>query len=407
MLATLRIRLELFDPQTEPLVVLVDVEDQGIHLVPLLVNRRGMGHSLRPRDVAHVDESVDPVLHSQKNAEVGDVADIAPNHGADGVTALQHFPGVGLTLFDSEGDPLPVGVEIQHHDLDLVCRRDLLTRVVHPLGPAHLRDVNEALDTRFEFDECPVVGDGDDLAVDARADRVLIFSRGPRVRLKLFETQTYALALAVEGEHLYRQFVGDVEHVRRVVDPAPAHVGNMQQTVDPPQVDEGPVIGNILDHALQDRPFLELFQGFFAMLLALFFEQNSTGKDDVAATAVELDDFELKGVSDELFQLAYRPEGHLRSGQKRTHADVHREPALDSGHDAALNHLVVLGRLADGVPDANLVRLVLGEDDHTILILELLDEVEPPSPLRVRTCSHRAICRSRPPLHWGSAVGFQ
>ena len=117
-------------------------------------------------------------------------------------------------------------------------------------GPGHLGDVDQALDAFFELHERPVAHDVDHLAGDAAADGVL---------LSMFPTG-WGLLLQAQGDLLL--VVVDVQDLtsiprrsppsRRVVDPAPAHVGDVQQPVDPAEVDERAEVGDVLDHALAE-----------------------------------------------------------------------------------------------------------------------------------------------------------
>ena len=63
-----------------------------------------------------------------------------------------------------------------------------------------------------------------------------------------------------------------------------------------------------------------------------------------------------------------------RAGQERLHADVDGEAALHAADDGALDDLVALAGGADLVPDAHLVGLLLGEDDHAGVVLAALEE---------------------------------
>ena len=89
-------------------------------------------------------------------------------------------PGVGLGLLHAQGDFLLVLVDVQDLDLDLVADVDQLAGVVDALGPAHLGDVDQALDALLELDEGAVAHDVDDLAGEPGADRVLALDVLPR-----------------------------------------------------------------------------------------------------------------------------------------------------------------------------------------------------------------------------------
>ena len=48
-----------------------------------------------------------------------------------------------------------------------------------------------------------------------------------------------------------------------MTDAAPGHIGDVQETIQPPQINKGPVIRNIFDGALKDDPFIEHLQRLF------------------------------------------------------------------------------------------------------------------------------------------------
>ncbi len=60
-------------------------------------------------------------------------------------------------------------------DFDFLRGRDDLARMHVLLGPAHLRDVDQALDAGFQLDEGAIFGDVGHAALEHAADR--IFSR--------------------------------------------------------------------------------------------------------------------------------------------------------------------------------------------------------------------------------------
>ena len=67
----------------------------------------------------------------------------------------------------------------------------------------------------------------------------------------------------------------------------------MEQAVHAADVEEGAVVGEVLDHGLDDVAFLQVFQYFVALGLVFVFEYGAAGDDDVVAFLVEFDDFEV------------------------------------------------------------------------------------------------------------------
>ena len=364
---------ELLDAQREALAQLVDLEDLGLDIVTLLVALGWVTDPLAPGQVADVDQPVDAVLDAHEDAEVGDVADLALEHRADRVLLLDEIPGVVLELLHAEADALLLQVDVQDDRLDLLVQLDQLGRVLDPLVPGHLGDVNQPLDALLELHEHAVVGHRDDLAPHDRADRVGVAHVGPGILAQLLVAEADPLGVRVELEDADLHLVAHVEHLGGVVDPAPAHVRDVEQSVDATEVHERAVVGDVLDGAVDDRADLDLLQGLVAPLAPLGLEEDPAGEHDVAALLVELDDLELGAGSDQPLQVLDRTQVDLRAGQERLHTDVDAEAALDAGDDRAFDHLVLIHGLLDLVPGLHQVGLLLGQDQRAVIPLEAVE----------------------------------
>ena len=67
------------------------------------------------------------------------------------------------------------------------------------------------------------------------------------------------MGLGVEADHLHFDGLANLQRVRGMVDAPPGDVGDMQQTIDAAQIDEGAVLGDVLDHTLEHLAFLQVF----------------------------------------------------------------------------------------------------------------------------------------------------
>ena len=73
---------------------------------------------------------------------------------------------------------------------------------------------------------------------------------------------------------MHFELVVDLDHLRRMIDAAPAHVGDVQQTVDTAQVDKRTEVGDVLDHALGAvAPTSSFLEQFALALSSLGFDQ--------------------------------------------------------------------------------------------------------------------------------------
>src|SRR5262245_11734742 len=254
------VRLEVFDRERKAAIFDVDRGDDRFDLMVLLERFRRVFDALGPGDVGDVDQAVDAVFYLDKRAEVGQVADAAFDPGSDAIAIRERLPRVRLDLLDAEADAPVVRIDFEHLRLDLLTDRKELRWVFDALRPRHLRDVHEAFDARLDLDERAVIGDRDHLAFDARAYRESLDRRRPWVGDQLFVAKADALFVAVELEHLDLDVFADLEEFVRILDAAPGHVGYVEQAVQPAEVDERAVFGDVLDLALDDDALFEVLE---------------------------------------------------------------------------------------------------------------------------------------------------
>src|SRR5262249_42762603 len=138
-----------------------------------------------PIDVGHVDHAVDVAGQADKQPELGNVANLAFEFAADRVILDKALPRIGERLFEAEADSPLLRVNVENHHLDLLAGRDDVAGVHIPLGPAHLRDMHQPLDPRFQFNKSTVVGDVCDTTAKLGAGRVFELDAFPRVGLEL------------------------------------------------------------------------------------------------------------------------------------------------------------------------------------------------------------------------------
>src|SRR2546422_5175988 len=364
-----RIGLDLLEPERDALVLAVEVQDLRLELLPLLEDLRGVAHVARPRHVGDVQEPVDPGLELDERAEIGEVPD-APQHARAGLVALlDRRPGIGLDLLHAERDPLGGAVDVEHDHLDVVADIDELRGMADAPGPGHLGNVDEPFHAGLELDERAVVGEAHDLAPCLGAGRVRLLDTLPRIRRLLLVAERHPARLAVEVEDHDLHLVADLEDLRGMPDATPAHVGHVQEPVDPAEIDERAVVGDVLDGAREHHPLGQDLERVLLLLLPFLLEDRAAREHDVAAAAVELDDLGPDRLADPGRQVLHGAEVHLGPRQEGLDPDVDGEAALDDLDHPALHRRAFLVGLGDRVPDLDLVGLVLGENDEPLGVL--------------------------------------
>ncbi len=236
------------------------------------------------------------------------------------------------------------------------------------------RHVDQAFDARLQLHEGAVVGDVGHAARILGARRILRGHTLPRIGLELLHAQADALRLAVEADDLHAHGLADLQRLARVVDAAPGDVGDMQQPVHAAQVHEGAVVGDVLDHAVEDHAFLEALDQLAPLLGARLLQHGPAGDDDVAAGAVHLQDLERLRRAHQRTDVAHRADVHLAAGQERHGAaQVDGEAALDPAVDRAVHALLRLERLLQVGPGLLAAGLLARQDDGAVAVLVPLD----------------------------------
>ena len=281
-------------------------------------------------------QAVDVAGQADEDAEVGDRLDLAADLVAAVVVLGEFLPRIGLALLEAERDAAALLVDIQHHDFDFVAGVHDLGRVDVLVGPVHFGHVHQALDAVFDLDEGAVVGDVGDLAEHAGVGRVAPCNVLPRISAQLLEAERDARALAIELEDAHIDLVADLDHFGRMLDALPGHVGDVQQAIDAAEVDEGAVIGEVLDRALDDRAFLQVVHQRAALGGEFLLDHRAARDHDVVALLVELDDLEFERLVFEIGGVAHRAHIDQRTWQEGAHGlDLDREAALHAaGNDA-------------------------------------------------------------------------
>ena len=298
-----------------------------------------------------MDHAVDTAFEADEQAELGDVLDLALDLGAGGEVLGEAVPGVGHALLQAQADPALLRIDVQHHDLDLLGGGDDLAGVGVLLGPGHLRDMDQTLDAGLQLDEGAVIGDVGDPAGELGADRVLLLDALPGIGHELLHAQADALGLFVDPDHLNLDGLADRDDLGRVVDPAPGHVGDVQQAVDAAQIDKSAVIGDVLDHAVDHIALVEPGDDLGPLLGPAFLEHGAARDHDIAAAAVHLEDLERLQHAHQRADIAHRADIDLAAGQEgHGAAEIDGEAALDAAEDGALDALLVLVGFLQQIP---------------------------------------------------------
>ena len=159
-----------------------------------------------------------------------------------------------------------------------------------------------------------------------------------------------------------------------MIDPPPGDVGHMQEAVDPAEIDERAVVGQVLHCAVDDLAFGEIGDDLVALLGAALLQHGAAGDDDVAAAAVHFQDLERLGNVHQRPDVANGANVDLAPRQEGDGAvEVDGEAAFDLVEDDPFDLLVLLERLLELDPALLAPRLVARDDRLAERVLDPLE----------------------------------
>ena len=114
-----------------------------------------------------------------------------------------------------------------------------------------------------------------------------------------------------------------------MIDSAPTHIGDVQQTVQAVEINERAEIGQVLHDPFPDFAHLHFAEQRPAAIIALKLDQFPARQDNVLALLVDFHHFEFESLADIVIQVPGRNHINLRRWQECLHADVDRQPTFD------------------------------------------------------------------------------
>ena len=364
-----RVGRELLEAERDALLLRVDREDDALHPIALANDLGRVADLLGPAHVGDVQQAVDALFDLDERAVGGQVADRTLDDGSRGVLLLGEIPGVRLGLLHAERDLLLLLVDLEHDDLDLVARLDELGGVVHPAGPGHLGDVDQTFDAVLELHEGAVGHEVDHLTHVLRVNRVTLVDAVPGAGGLLLETQRDPLAIEVDAQDLDLELLAHLDHLRGVLNAAPGHVGDVEQTVDTAEVHEHAEVGDVLDGTHADLTLGDVLEQGLLHRLTLLLEELPAGDDHVHALRIDLDDPCADRLVDEVGDVVRTAQVDLRRRQEDRDAfDVDQQTTLDLALNDTLD-LVALGvALVELLPGTLAIRPALGDVRGVVLV---------------------------------------
>ena len=233
--------------------------------------------------------------------------------------------------------------------------------------------MHQTFDAGFQLHKGAVVGDVADATGKAGANRIFGIDAIPGIGLKLLHAKRNTLGFGIEADDLNLDRLANRQNLARMVDPAPGDIGDMQQTVNAAQIDKGAIIGEVLDHALDDLTFGQAGQQLGTLFGTRFFQNGTARHDDIAPTAIHLEDQEGLRRPHQRGDVANRAHIDLAAGQEGHGAgQIDRKAAFDAAKDRAGHALGVVESFFEHGPGFLAARLFARQHGFALLVFHPL-----------------------------------
>ena len=181
--------------------------------------------------------------------------------------------------------------------------------------------MNQTVDARDNLRKSAERRHGDNLDRADRTDRIILLHDFPRVVLGLFEAKRNFLVFRVNILDVYINRVAHIDDLGRMLNTVPAQLGNMNHAVHAAEVDKRAVARERFNDACIMAPDLDLLPELVLKLFALLAQNSANRTDRTLALAVDLEDFEVDLLLEQVIKAVAAGQGRLRGGNK----DLYRQ----------------------------------------------------------------------------------
>ena len=319
-------------------------------------------------DVANVNHAFDAATQIDERAKLRQARNRSFCRRTQRVLRDSLFPRIAQRLLQAQRDAFVRDVHAQDNGIHQFAFLHDVHRAHVALGPGHLRNVDQAFQTRLQFYERAKIGHASDLALDALTYLILLRHSRPRIGLQLLDAQRDLTLLAADLQDLDVHLIADLDDVRRLGAARIRHVGDMQQSVNATQVDERAEIGERTNRPAHYRAFLQTFKGLLLGLLLNFFQNDAPVNNQVFGFFVELGDAAFDSLPHQFRQVRHVAYAAARSRHERTHAYIDTQATLHRFGDDAGDGALVGKRRLEARPILGHFHLERGKQDGAILV---------------------------------------
>ena len=234
--------------------------------------------------------------------------------------------------------------------------------------------MDQTFNAGFDFDESAVGHQIDDLTGNQFAFGIFFNDIVPGIAGLLLETEGDTFFVFVDADDGDFEFLTDGEDFAGMVDTAPGDVGDVEQTVNAAEIDEGTEVGDIFDNAHAEIADSHIRHEFAALFAEAVFEKFAAGNNDVVTIEVDLDDLDIEFLVEVVIHVANRADIELGTGQEGGEAfDIDHDTALDAMTHEAFDDVAFAVFSGDALPGFDGFGFFETQRGHVLTVFDLFE----------------------------------
>ena len=235
---------------------------------------------------------------------------------------------------------------------------------------SNLRNVDQAVNARYDLSECAERHELEDLNLSNRADVVLGLEYVPRIVLLALVAEGDLLVFLIQTDNEYLYLVANRNDLGRVLDAAPGQLGDVNHAVHAADVYECAVGSQGLNGAVVLVADLDGVPDLLSSSLASLLLDLTDRTNNALALTVDLGDIEgLLGLNQLAHRLILRYAGLGCRDEYANAVCSCNNTAAVLLNDNTLNNGVLLVSLLNGLPALQLINALLGQSDGTLAVV--------------------------------------
>ena len=233
-----------------------------------------------------------------------------------------------------------------------------------------LRNVDQAVNARYDLSECAERHELEDLNLSNRADVVLGLEYVPRIVLLALVAEGDLLVFLIQTDNEYLYLVANRNDLGRVLDAAPGQLGDVNHAVHAADVYECAVGSQGLNGAVVLVADFDGVPDLLSSSLASLPLDLTDRTDNALALTVDLSDIEgLLGLNQLAHRLILRYAGLGCRDEYANAVCSCNNAAAVLLNDNTLNNGVLLVSLLNGLPALQLINALLGQSDGALAVV--------------------------------------